>query len=289
MRISLKAVALVASLAVLATGCSTTYNGSISLDPHQPRQGTPVNPVGLVAYLERESTNLLQQGKCATNLLRQMTHQTCGLKLASVSTRVPAGTELAGTLETSVAVIGRLVKTGKAPHLNDTATGFFLTESGALVTCWHVVNWNPIVGLTVMTRDGRVCPVSGVLAVDTNNDLAILQVEGQGFVPLPIAATARQGEPVWVLSHPYPWFYMLTTGIVSGYYNIPRTSSDLSAMDITADFAIGSSGAPVCNEHGAVVGIARITQTLSSRDGTKQMVLKGCVPSSVLLNMIKQD
>jgi len=75
-------------------------------------------------------------------------------------------------------------------------------------TCWHVVNLKSLAGLTAMTRDGRVCPVSGVLAVDTNNDLAILQVEGQGFVPLPIAATACQGEPVWVLSHPAPWFYM---------------------------------------------------------------------------------
>jgi len=63
MRIALKALACVAGLAVLATGCSTTYNGPISLNPHQPKQGTPVNPVGLVAYLERESTNLLQQGK----------------------------------------------------------------------------------------------------------------------------------------------------------------------------------------------------------------------------------
>lgn len=219
-----------------------------------------------------------------------MTHQTCALKLASIPIRVSTGTELAGTLETSVAVIGRLVKTGKAPHLNDTATGFFLTESGALVTCWHVVNWKPLVGLTVMTRDGRVCPVSGVLAVDTNKDLVILQVEGRGFTALPIAATAaRQGEPVWVLSHPAPWYYSFTAGIVSGYYTVPTTSADFSLMDITADFAIGSSGAPVCDEHGAVVGIARYTQTLSSPDGTKQMVLKGCVPSSVLLKMIGQE
>jgi hypothetical protein len=67
-----------------------------------------------------------------------------------------------------------------------------------------VVNWDKIIGLTVMTRDGRVCTVRQVLAVSTNYDLAILQVEGTGFTPLPVAPNVRQGAPVWVLGHPFP-------------------------------------------------------------------------------------
>jgi hypothetical protein len=57
-----------------------------------------------------------------------------------------------------------------------------------------VVNWDKLLGLTVMTRDGRVCPVRQVLAVSTNYDLAIVQVEGTGFTPLPVAPYVRHDQ-----------------------------------------------------------------------------------------------
>jgi S1-C subfamily serine protease len=243
--------------------------------------------VSLLSYLEMTSTNLLREGRIETNLLQRALSATCELELAAASPRTLAPEELSKSVEMAVAVIGRLVATRDGVHLNDTATGFFISESGALVTCWHVVNWDKIRGLTAMTRDGRVCPVRGVLAVSTNFDLVILQVDGSGFTALPIAPPAPQGAPVWVLGHSIPWYYMLTTGIVSGYYTIARGDDPVTVMDITAAFANGSSGAPVVNDHGAVVGIAKHRQTVGIA-GTPEMTINGCLPSSALANMIKQ-
>jgi S1-C subfamily serine protease len=136
-----------------------------------------------------------------------------------------------------------------------------------------------------MTRDGRVCPVREVLAVDAINDLLILQVEGDGFTPLPIATGVEQGASVWVLSHPEFEFYTFTSGTVSGYYTLTSNEGEWTLMNITADVATGSSGAPVFNENGAVVGIARQIRNIWSKDKERQMVTKSCIPSSALLKL----
>jgi serine protease Do len=87
-----------------------------------------------------------------------------------------------------------------------------------------------------MTRDGRVCPVNGVLAVDSTNDLAIVQVEGKGFTPIPLAPLAApQGTSIWVLSHPQWRYFTLSAGIVAGYFT--AGADDVLQMQITADFA----------------------------------------------------
>jgi S1-C subfamily serine protease len=286
--------ALLVAFLCLLTACSALSKrsqpqpGPFIVKPIPPKPGTPINPPDLVCYFEAQSSNLLRQARLNTNLLREPRPATCKLKLAPAPTRVLAPDEIASTVEMSVAVIGGMARIRGTPRLTPTASGFFLTESGVLVTCWHVIKSDKLIGLTVMTRDGRVCPVTKVLAVNTNSDLAILQVEGSGFSPLPIATFARRGSPVWVLGHPFPWYYMLTSGIVSGYYNLTQEQNEMRFLYITADFAAGSSGAPVLNQSGAVVGVAQFRQDIGL-PGNPLMLIKGCIPSSALLSMIKTE
>ena len=133
-----------------------------------------------------------------------------------------------------------------------------------------------------------------ILACGTTNDVAIVQVEGGGFAPLPLAPAAPAGSAVWVLSHPLGRFYSLSTGIVSGYIIWPTLQGDgwTTWMNITADYAGGSSGAPVVNGSGAVVGIASKTETLypnADPQRNPQMVMKFCVPSAALLELIEPE
>ena len=292
----LKPHALLVAFLCLLTACSALSRraqppagvGPFSMRPIPPKPGTPINPLDLICYFEVQSSNLLRQARLNTNLLQEPRPATCKLKLALSPTRVLAPDDIADAVEMSVAVVGGMAKLRGAPRLTPTASGFFLTESGALVTCWHVINSDKLIGLTVLTRDGRVCPISKVLAVNPNSDLAILQVEGTGFTPLPVATSARKGSSVWVLGHPFPWYYMLTSGIVSGYYSRTQGQNEVLFLYITADFAAGSSGAPVLNPSGAVVGVAHFRQDVGIR-GTPRMLIKGCIPSSALLSMIKPD
>src|SRR5262245_53513457 len=250
-------IILICSVCLL-TGCSSHKRPSVAsmgveriqATPSRPKRGEPIRIMEFVPYFENESLTLLQQRRVATNLLQQPRPQTCSLKLTPPSVRPLASDELFRATEMGVAVVGRIARVAGKPRLTPTASGFFLTDSGALATCWHVVNLPKLIGLTVMTRDGRVCPVRQILAVHTNLDLAILQVEGAGFTPLPIASDIQQGAPIWVLSHPFPAYYMFTSGILSGYYTLEDPKAQVTMFFTTAEFANGSSGGPVLNEAG---------------------------------------
>ena len=172
-----------------------------------------------------------------------------------------------------------------------TATGFFITESGALVTAWHVLQQRETLSLVVMTRNGAVYPVNKVLAVDETNDIVIVQVDGTGFNALPLAITpAPQGTPVWALSHPLWRYYTLTSGNVASYFLARNSRVARTLMNITADFGNGSSGAPVLNDRGEVVGVADMTQgiaaDLQSPGAQTQMVMKVCVPCQEIRKLV---
>jgi len=92
---------------------------------------------------------------------------------------------------------------------------------------------------------------------------------------------------------------MQTSGEVARYYKRRSRGSRGGAtwMAITADFAKGSSGGPLLDESGAVVGMVSSTQSIyygnrnkdeededEEKDdkGPLQMVVKCCVPAEAL-------
>ena len=82
----------------------------------------------------------------------------------------------------------------------------------------------------------------------------------------------------------------MTAGIVSGFQERSQGKERSRMMAITADFAKGSSGAPVVDGSGAVVGIARITEPVYYKNvhgaGTLiQMIWKCCTPSTALIEL----
>ena len=184
------------------------------------------------------------------------------------------------------------------PHLTaSTASGFAISADGIIVTNHHVVNNNDNETMIVMTADRKVFAVKEVLAADAVNDLAILRTEAKNLKTLPIAAAAKSpiGSPVHVLSHPAGRFYTYTTGVVSRRMKIRNAGKTIDAVAITADYARGSSGAPVMNDHGQVVAVVKSTESIGathhSDDGKEhesvQMVFKVCIPAENILDLIK--
>ena len=137
-------------------------------------------------------------------------------------------------------------------------SGFFV-EADRIVTNRHVLEG--AYRAEVHSSTGAVYPVKGVLAVDAEGDIALLKVEAPAnqIRPLPLDKTSPQeGESVVVIGNPLGLEGSVTNGIVSAVRDIPTFGR---IIQITAPISTGSSGSPVVNMQGQVIGIATLQIT----------------------------
>ena len=129
-------------------------------------------------------------------------------------------------------------------------SGFFVSKTGIGVSNYHVFEGGS--QQEIKTTDGRKFQVTNVLAQSQEYDYVVFQVEnsaGTEFPFLPAATvTPRKGEEILVLGNPRGLENTLSKGIVSAL------RPPLIQMD--AAISPGSSGGPVMNMRGEVIGIA---------------------------------
>lgn len=224
--------------------------------------------------------------------------QTCLVCAVPPSGQVIDPRELYTTCRESVVIVGRIYKCGKCDNWHtNAATGFVIGREGIVVTNHHVLaSTIKAEAIAIGTWDGRVLPIQKVLAASKANDLAVIKVDADDLVPLPVAPSAPVGTEVFVICHPVNHLFMMTNGIVSSHFMRRERGkpNPRHEMTITADFAKGSSGSPVLDRTGAVVGVVRSTTPVyyEKKEGvdTKiQMVMKYCIPSMSLLKLLRQS
>ena len=282
-------------------------NASVQAQKKPAAKSTPAPPaqrlnlsgeVSDEAILERldvEADKLIKAGRTVkmAELLAQLNRRSCSVTLPKSSPSKLAPGELVARARAGIVAICDLYKCKKCPRWHvGASSGFMLTESGICVTCYHVVNVPESPTLVAMTGDGRVVPVKEVLAANPNTDVAILRLEGTSFTTLPLDIDAPIGSPVRVISHPDEHFFTFSEGIIARYVSVPleKNGGEVTMMAVTADFGAGSSGAPVFNERGGVIGMVNNTQSLyydPKRGKDLQMVFKQCLPSQYIQQMIK--
>jgi len=153
-------------------------------------------------------------------------------------------------LEPSIIVVLTFDKEGR--NLGQ-GTGFFVTKDGDVVTNYHVLKGASRVD--VRTSDGKVYPVTRVVAEDEQGDLIRVSVSiPQDIVqPLPIHASFPEvGERVVVIGTPLGLEKTVSDGIVSAVREVPEFGK---IIQVTAPISQGSSGSPVVNMKGEVVGV----------------------------------
>lgn len=139
-----------------------------------------------------------------------------------------------------------------------TGTGF-LVQDGIVVTNHHVVD--QAFRVEVVLTDERKIQASGIIALDADNDLALLRLPPVALRPLPLAGskTVEPGDRVIVLGSPLGLSLSVSDGIVAALRpGGLGEDSDLECplLQITAPISPGSSGSPVLNTRGAVIGVA---------------------------------
>ncbi len=133
-------------------------------------------------------------------------------------------------------------------------TGFFVTE-GYVLTAAHVLVG--AAGCSVELSDGQKLRCS-VAASDTAKDVVMLMVPGTPPATLRWGSSeaARDGDDVTVISNPLG---ELPGTISKGIVSASRVVDGTKLLQISAAISHGSSGAPVLNTRGQVIGIVRST------------------------------
>ena len=130
-------------------------------------------------------------------------------------------------------------------------SGFIATRDGRVVTNYHVVK-NGTSAL-IKLPDGSFFNVDGIIAFDRNRDVAIIKAHGSNFKTAILGDSDRVqvGDEVVAIGSPLSLESTVSNGIVSGI----RRDKRRTFLQITAPISHGSSGGPLFNMAGEVVGI----------------------------------
>lgn len=177
----------------------------------------------------------------------------------------------------SVVVIGMLHTDGMISQ----GTGFVLNPTGVIVTNFHVVNKPNAVAAGVLTSDHRFFEIREFLAGNPSDDLALIRVDAVQLPAIPLAdRDARIGAELLAISHPDSHYFSMTFGRTTRYFQTTRHAMPSLRMGVTADFSEGSSGGPLLDLFGNVVGVVSAT-----RGNASQMVHREAIPVSSLLKL----
>lgn len=139
-------------------------------------------------------------------------------------------------------------------EVKGSGTGFLVSPDGLLVTNHHVVA--EAKQILAKAENGGLFPVVKVIASDPANDLALLQLEAKDLPCLSLAPpnSAEAGTRIAVIGSPLGLEGTLTEGIVSARRKLPGQKREV--LQISAAISQGSSGSPVLDAQGRVVGVA---------------------------------
>ena len=141
-------------------------------------------------------------------------------------------------------------------------SGFLISPDGVAVLCWHELE--DASAALASTTDGRSFPITGVLYYDVYQDIAVVRLSKTDtdgntvrffpYLDLGDSDTISAGELVYLIGSPLGMTDTITGGLIS---YTKRTVDDPAypLIQMTAPASNGSSGGPLMNRYGEVIGV----------------------------------
>jgi S1-C subfamily serine protease len=169
-----------------------------------------------------------------------------------------------------------------------TATGFFITDDGYLISNYHVVK--DATKVRLLTSAGLID--AKVISVDVANDLALLKAEGK-FSSLPISPSrsAHLGGTVATIGFPDIGLQGFAPKLAKGEIaSLSGAGDDPRYFQISVPVQPGNSGGALVDDRGNVIGIVS-----AKLDASAALAVSGALPenvnyaikSSLLLNFLE--
>lgn len=156
-------------------------------------------------------------------------------------------------------------------------TGVNISPEGSVITNRHVIEGNQAV--EVEFSNGHRF-VSRQIETLNHADLAIISFKGKElpFLPLALDEEVKPGQVVTVIGNPRGFSQVSTRGKVGDYYRFKPEGPLVFNIGVT--IAPGSSGSPVLDNKGQVVGIVFAIGTVPTGDHGEPCAL--AIPASAL-------
>ncbi len=160
-------------------------------------------------------------------------------------------------------------------------TGFVVAGGGLIATNLHVIEGESKIRVKLY-KDATEYPVTTIAGVDRGHDLALVWIQPKK--PLPVlhlgdSGQVSAGDKVYAIGNPLGVFdYSVTDGLIS---QVRTLTPDLTILQISAAISPGSSGGPLFNQYGEVVGVTTAIITQGQN-------INLAVPANYLRPMIKQ-
>ncbi len=258
----------------------------------------PVNDAKRLKDFEQQASAYYNEhgGVDAATYKQQLSNKSCEVAVWPASKQLFRGPAFYKQFRKGVLKMGKMFKCGHCPedHIS-TASAFVISADGVCVTNYHVFKSydpskpNEYITFFVMDVEQNIYPVTEVLAASKHDDLAIFKIDtkGQQLSPLCMGEEQPVGEAIHLISHPEHRFYTYTQGHIDRKYIKPGTTK--IRQSISAEFAKGSSGAPIMDDCGNVVGVVAGTQNIYYDQEGKiyQSTIKEIIPVSRLKELIK--
>jgi hypothetical protein len=205
----------------------------------------------------------------------QVKRKSCELNLPKPATQKLTDRELWQRSQQAHVRLGYVYKcqTCEEWHLN-LSGAYYITADGAVATCYHVLNTREISiregYLFATTEDGKVFPVTEVLAGALQEDVAIVRAKPEAPVtPLALNTNVYPGDPAWCYSDPAGRSSYFSKGMVNRFAVLPwGPFGKLSPrISVSTDWAPNSSGSAVVDECGNAIGHVSSIETSGPPQG----------------------
>jgi len=165
-----------------------------------------------------------------------------------------------------------------SPHLETTlasGTGFFISNEGHLLTCYHVVKGGREINITAF--DGKNFSVR-LIQSDPANDVALLKVDAiTKSLPLSDSSALAKGDEVLTLGYPLIGIQGQDQKATFGRINsVSGIQGDIRLLQIDVPIQPGNSGGPLITRRGEVVGMV-----ISTLDYFSTVMATGVSPQNV--------
>lgn len=260
----------------------------------------------------KQAEELLKKGKLISqDKLKQLVDAPTNqpVELLAPQTKLLTPRQVAAAARKGFVRVGWFYRCPNCDHWHiNLAGGYMIDRKGAVVTCDHCIRPEHEMRegyLIAVDDENKVYPVTEIIAARKDLDAAVIRIEGTGPEPLPLQDNVAPGDSAYLFSEPFGTQGYFSSGMVNRFYWNRSEDGDATKladavrlrMNVSTDWAPGSSGAALLDTYGNVIGhvstIAPMSGGRPSKDGKKaegpaMITLHEAVPARGVMLLVKE-